>query len=497
MVDSLIHVASRPFPSLTDHDLKGQAWNPPMKKHSNLALMLLAAFSGIGLSGCGESEPPPNIPVGTGGAAGGSMAGAAGTIGGAGGLSAGGTGGMAGSSGEAGLAGSGGAGPVCEVPSLETFARSDTAATWDDNDFSDVVLEQGVCPVLVDVTWPHEAAWENADPSNANFEQVHFTLDSYPSVNDLTGKQLNVTIELAEDMLGPLATDGGYIVSLLSVSTFQRVVPGGAGGNAGASGAGGEMAGMGGISGIGGTMAGMAGAGMSGASGTAGMSGASGMSGAGGAGAGGMSGGAGMAAGAGGMDAIGGTAGDAGGASGSGGQPPVTEIAYAEAETPVAERRVLYYPGDKVTVRFPLPAKTAADSYDPASVLKVNIRIYSRFDPGEDEPTGGAGAGGMAGMGGMSGAGASGMSGSAGAGGMSGASGSAGMSGTAGTSGMAGMSGMATAGMSGEAGTAGAAGATGMGGAGGTGSMEPPPVYDYLTSRFAITSFTITDVGAL
>jgi hypothetical protein len=470
-----------------------------MKKHSNFPLMLLAVFSGIGLSGCGDSERIPNIPFGTGGAAGSSMAGTAGTVGGSGGLGAGGMDGMAGSSGGAGLAGSGGAGPMCEVQPLETFARSDTAATWDDNDFSDVVLDQAACPVLVDVTWPHEEGWENADPSNANFEQVHFTLDSYPSVNDLTGKQVNVTIELAEDMLGPLATDGGYIVSLLSVSTFQRVVPGGAGGaggNAGASGAGGEMAGMGGISGIGG-MAGMAGAGMSGASGTAGMSGASGTSGAGGAGAGGMSGGAGMAAGAGGMDAIGGTAGDAGGASGSGGQPPVTETAYAEAETPAAERRVLYYPGDKVTVRFPLPAKTAPDSYDPASVLKVNIRIYSSFEAVDDEPTGEAGAGGMAGMGGMSGAGAGGMSGSAGAGGMSGASGSAGMSGMAGASGMAGMSGMATAGTSGEAGTAGAAGTTGMGGAGGTGSMDPPRVYEYLTSRFAITSFTITDVGAL
>jgi hypothetical protein len=411
-------------------------------------------------------------------------------------------GGTAGSSvaagGTAGLAGSGGQGPTCEVGSLQPFARSDTDAAWDDNDFSDVVIDQAVCPVLVDVTWPHEAGWENADPSEANFEQVRFTLDSYPVVDDLTNKQLNVTIELAEEMRGPPATDGGYIVSLVSVSTFQRVVPvaaGGAGGSAGSGGTGGGVAGMGGSGGTGGTTAGMGGAGMSGASGTAGMSGASGMSGAGGgAGAGGMGG----TAGAGGADAAG-TAGDAGGAGGSGGEMTVTETGYAEAETPEKERRVLYYPGDRVTVRFPLPAKTAADSYDPSTAIKINIRVYNLFDTGEEEPAGVAGGGGTAGMGGMSGAGTSGMSAMSGAGGMAGtsgtagASGMAGMGGTAGASGTAGMGGMASAGMSGEAGTAGAGG---MSGAGGTGNMQPVHVYDYVTSTFAITSFTVTDVGA-
>jgi hypothetical protein len=409
--------------------------------------------------------------------------------------SVGGTAGSSGAGGTAGLAGGGGTGPTCDVGSLRPFARSDTDAAWDDNDFSDLVIDQTMCPVLVDVTWPHEAGWENADPSEANFEQVRFTLDSYPVVADLTNKQLNVTIELAEDMLGPLATDGGYVVSLVSVSTFQRVVPiatGGASGSAGFGGTGGEMAGMAGSAGSGGTMAGMGGAGMSGAGGTAGMSGAGGMGG---------------TAGAGGTDAAGtgGTAGDAGGAGGSGGEMTVTETGYAEAETPEEERRVLYYPGDRVTVRFPLPAKSAADSYDPATAIKVNIRVYNLFDTGEDEPMGIAGAGGVAGMGGMSGAGAFGTSGMAGAGGTSGAGGSAGRGGMAGTSGIAGMggmsgtsgtagtSGMANAGMSGEAGTAGAGG---MSGAGGTDGMQPLPVYDYVTSTFAITNFTVTDVGA-
>jgi hypothetical protein len=472
-----------------------------MRKHSSLASILLAIGSGLGLSACSNSELPPtqNVLAATGGAAGASMAGNAGTMASSGGLSAGGmsnVSGIAGSSaagGTAGLAGGGGTGPKCEVGSLQPFSRSDTAAAWDDNDFSDLMIDQTMCPVLVDVTWPHETGWENADPAEANFEQVRFTLDSYPVVDDLTNKQLNVTIELAEDMLGPLATHGGYIVSLLSVSTFQRVVPvamGGAGGSAGSGGTGGELGGMSGSGGTSGTMAGMGGAGMSAGGGTAGMSGAGGSA---------LSG----AAGAGGTDVAGagGTAGNAGGAGGSGGEMTVTETGYAEAETPENERRVLYYPGDRVTVRFPLPAKTAADSYDPSTAIKVNIRVYSLFDTGEDEP-GVAGAGGTAGTAGMPGAGMSGMAGaggmsgaggSAGRGGGAGTSGMAGMGGTAGASGTAGMSGMATAGMSGEAGTAGAGG---MSGAGGTNGMQPLPVYDYVTSTFAITNFTVTDVVA-
>jgi hypothetical protein len=477
-----------------------------MRKHSKLAFTLLAIGSGIALSGCSDSELPPNTVTASGGAVGASMAGTAGTtMAGSSGLSSAGmssAGGSAGASGAAGgtagLAGSAGTGPKCDVGSLQPFSRSDTDAAWDDNDFSDIVIDQAVCPVLVDVTWPHEAGWENADPSEANFEQVRFTLDSYPVVDDLTNKQLNVTIELAEEMLGPLATDGGYIVSLVSVSTFQRVVPvatGGAGGSSGAGGTDGGVAGMGGSGGTGGTMAGMGGASVSGAGGSSGIGGAFAMS---GADAGGMGGAAGMTVGGGGTDA-GGTAGNSGG---GGGEMTVTETGYAEAETPEEERRVLYYPGDRVTVRFPLPAKTAEDSYDPATAIKVNIRVYNRFGTGEDEPTGVAGGGGMAGMGGMSAAGAGGMSGMAGgggrsgAGGVSGAGGSAGVSGMAGGGGMAGTSGVATAGISGEAGTAGAGGAGGMSGAGGTGNMQPLPVYDYVTSTFAITNFTVTDVGA-
>ncbi|HEY3493481.1 MAG TPA: hypothetical protein VGK73_02300, partial [Polyangiaceae bacterium] len=130
--------------------------------------------------------------------------------------------------GTAASAGTAGTGPSCDVGGLQVFPRSDTDQSWDDNDFSDVILS-GYCPTLVDVTWPHEAGWENADPAEANHEATHFTLDSYSATGDLTGKQVNLTIELASDVRGAGATDGYYLVSLVSVSTYDRIVSGSGG----------------------------------------------------------------------------------------------------------------------------------------------------------------------------------------------------------------------------------------------------------------------------
>ncbi len=112
----------------------------------------------------------------------------------------------------------------CAVPSFSVFTRSDTDASWDDNDFSSVLVDSSQCPpaVYVDATWPHEAGWANADPSEANHEQTHFTLDSYGAGN-LVGKEVTATVELVADERGPSANAGGYLVSIVSVSTFDRV----------------------------------------------------------------------------------------------------------------------------------------------------------------------------------------------------------------------------------------------------------------------------------
>jgi hypothetical protein len=260
----------------------------------------------------------------------------------------------------------------------------------------------GTCPTLVNVTWPHEAGWENADPAESNFESTHFTLDSYTSA-DLTGKQLSLTIALSADQRGPNATAGGYIVSLVSVSTYDQVVAGG--------GAGG-----------------------------------------------------GPSAGAGGLDS----------SSGTGGATTTTQIAYTEAQSPVASRVTLSKAGDQATLTFALPNKTAdVTSYDPTRVIKINVRIYSVFS--NVASSGAGGAGGMSGSGGTSG--------SAGMSGAGGAITTAGMGGADNTSG-------GTGGVGDTAGTSSTAG-TGTAGSGGTGSATP--VYDYLTSQFSITSFVIQD----
>jgi hypothetical protein len=258
-----------------------------MKRHSLRALILLTAGLGVGAYGCGEDDKPaPKKPAtggksgaggktgtagstssggltGTGGLMGTSGSTGTGGVDGTGGLTGasglggmnasagsnaagsggdspvagmggmdevGGTGGTAGTGAVGGMGEVGGMGPTCEIASLAIFTRSDTDQSWDDNDFSDVVVTSG-CPVIADVTWPHEAGWQNADPSEANQEAVHFTLDSYYST-DLTGKQLNLTIELSEDEQGPRGVVGGYVVSLVSVATWDRVVSTGTAGAA-------------------------------------------------------------------------------------------------------------------------------------------------------------------------------------------------------------------------------------------------------------------------
>jgi len=135
------------------------------------------------------------------------------------------------------------------------------------------------------------------------------------------------------------------------------------------------------------------------------------------------------------------------------------ETGYSEAESPVAERATLRYVGDRATVNFALPNKTAdVSSYDPTRAIKINVRIYSAFSNGTTLGTGGA----------------SGGSGMAGGGGKSGAGGAAGVDGVSGTGGASG-------------GVAGVSGGSG-------GSLAP--TYAYKKSQFKITSFGVKDVGA-
>lgn len=271
--------------------------------------------------------------------------------------------------------------PVCEIPSLSVFSRSDTDAAWDDNDFSDVIVDASACPpVFVNVTWPHEEGWQNADPSDANHEQVHFTLDSY-SGGDLTNKEVAATIELLEDQQGPTAKGGGYIVSLVSVSTYDQVVV------------------------VEPTVvpdAGLVDAGLADA----------------------------------------GLVVDAGDAA----PPPpvtITQTGYTEAESAPEDRITLRHAGDRATVRFVLPNKTAAsDSFDPARAIKVNLRVYNIFTGGDTTV-------------------------------------SVPVDGTAGDAGV--VDGTVDASVADAAIVA---------------PTEPSPGYDYLTSRFGISKFTITDVGA-
>jgi hypothetical protein len=170
---------------------------------------------GVGTGGVGTGG------IGTGGSTGGS-----GTGGSTGGTS-GGTDGGAGEGGMGGMGGGfGGAPCVSELPTMQVQTRSDTAADWDDDDFSDVTITLE-CPVaLVSADWPHEAGYEDDDPGEANFESTKFNLEVINNSNfDYTGKQLNVNIRLVDDGRGPSAENGGYdiYVGLTDFSDFTEV----------------------------------------------------------------------------------------------------------------------------------------------------------------------------------------------------------------------------------------------------------------------------------
>jgi len=252
----------------------------------------------------------------------------------------------------------------CSIPSFSVFTRSDTDADWDDNDFSSVSVDASNCPpaVYVDVTWPHEDGWENADPSEANHEQVHFTLDSYAASN-LVDKEVTATVELVADARGPNANAGGYLVSIVSVSTYDNItiVPPVIEPDAGSDAAIPEP-------------------------------------------------------------------------------ETIIQTGYKEAESDPKDRILLRRVGDRATISFRVPAKTeAADSFDPARVLKTNLRFYNVYEGPVVEP---------------------------------------------------------------EPGDAGASVFADAGADASLAALLPEPpvngdpslVYDYLTSRFAITKFTITDV---
>ncbi len=193
----------------------------------------------------------------------------------------------------------------CNVPVFSVFTRSDTEESWDDNDFSTVAIDSTGCPpaVYVTATWPHEEGWANADPAEANREQTHFTLDSYGASN-LVDKEITATVELVEDERGPSANAGGYLVSVVSVSTYDEVVV---------------------------------------------------------------------------LEPV--PQPDAGPDAGEPVPQTVTQTGYKEAESAPDDRILLRHVGDRATVRFRVPMKTdEVDSYDPARVLKVNLRFYNVFN---------------------------------------------------------------------------------------------------------------------
>ena len=327
-----------------------------MKIQTALALSLLAGW-GLSTAACGSST----TPIGTGGVPG------TGGIVASGGTNVG-SGGIVGSGGDVGSGGtaSGGdtaTGGTCPVAALTVYSTEDTTdANWDDNDFDEATVGTA-CPVLVDVTWPHEAGYEteageDADPADANLEDnVRFSLD-HDNPGDLTGKQVTLTITLTGDVRGPAALAGSYLVKIVALSTYE--VPAEGSGGAGSGGAGSGGASSGGAS-----------------SGGASSGGAS----SGGASSGGASSGGASSGGA-------GSGGDGSGGDGSGGAPATT-TSYTEITNPEAEWGVLEVIGDTATITFAFPAKgTENNSFDPVTAVKVSIRIVAAWtDIGAPPPT--------------------------------------------------------------------------------------------------------------
>jgi hypothetical protein len=308
-----------------------------MKKYTALALSLMMGW-GLASSACAD---PVNTPVGSGGAVGSGGSGSGGAPPATGGVGSGG----APASGGTASGGETASGGSCSIVNFQIQERSDTDAEWDDNDFETATMT-GTCPMIVDVTWPHEAGYEDADPPDANLEEnVRITFDAYPAL-DLTGKQINLTVTLTGEMIGPLATSptGSYIIQLMSTSTYETPI-GGSGG-----------AGSGGDTGSGGASSGGA------SSGGASSGGAS----SGGASSGGDTG--------------------SGGDVGSGGA--ATETHYVDALAPEAEWGTLATIGTPVTMSFVLPAAGTPTQYDPAAALKIGFRILPNWtDIGAPPPT--------------------------------------------------------------------------------------------------------------
>lgn len=117
-----------------------------------------------------------------------------------------------------GGASTGGEAGTCETPdypdTAQVIAREDTEE-WGENDFDSVTIEDVDCTLVVSAEWPHEEGWEDADPSEANMEGTKFELEfPYAENADLTGKQVNLTIKLADDGRADDAENGGYDVYL-------------------------------------------------------------------------------------------------------------------------------------------------------------------------------------------------------------------------------------------------------------------------------------------
>lgn len=119
--------------------------------------------------------------------------------------------------------GGGGAGNTCdeqvEFPTELGITPRDDTNSWGENDFDAATIAQGDCgELLVTATWPHEDGWEGGDPAEANEESTKFEVQGpFAAHQDLTGKELRLTIKLLEDGRGPAAENGGYTVYLGAV----------------------------------------------------------------------------------------------------------------------------------------------------------------------------------------------------------------------------------------------------------------------------------------
>jgi hypothetical protein len=200
-------------------------------RHAPLGVTLLVAALAVGACGGDKDDEDDDDSVGVGGTngdgdgdgdgdgVGGSNTGGSNTGGnGAGGNGAGGSpGGEGGMGGDD--SGTGGETSTCEVMGdVADFvvAVRQTGNSWDHNDFdaANVTVSTDDCDIVsVSALWPHEAAYQDDDPAEANFESTQFTLDTVTAA-DMTGKTLTLVIKLVDDGRGNEATNGGYNVNI-------------------------------------------------------------------------------------------------------------------------------------------------------------------------------------------------------------------------------------------------------------------------------------------